>query len=346
MKSIFLVGEKKLELKTVADPVPSDDGLVLQVKACGVCGSDLRRWKAGPPDGRQDVVPGHEVAGIVVETGKNMKEFPVGTRLAIGPDVHCGRCYYCRRGLYNLCDHLILVGITPGYPGGFAEKMAISHDILYNGICHVMPDTLSFFHAALSEPCCSVLATHIKAGTGLGDTVVVMGAGPAGCIHIAVAKARGARVIVSEPSENRRQMAEKMQPDAIVIPDGDNLADMVREMTHGIGADIVVCANPVAATHTEAVDIVRKAGRVVLYGGLPKTNPQTVFDGNKVHYGEIEVVGAFSYHPSMHELALDLLARGVIPADKIITHSFPLQETQRAYEAAAGGHELKVVVTA
>jgi L-iditol 2-dehydrogenase len=119
----------------------------------------------------------------------------------------------------------------------------------------------------------------------------------------------------------------------------------VRQLTHGLGADIAVCANPIAATQTQAVEIVRKAGRVMLFGGLPKANPMTTLDGNRIHYGEISVVGAFSYHPTFHELALELLERKLIPSDLLITHTFDLEHIDQAFETAAGGAGLKVIVT-
>ena len=337
MKSAYLVGPQQFETREIHEPVAPADGLVLKTEACGVCGSDLRRWREGPPAGVKGIVPGHELAGTVVEAGKDVQRYAVGDRLAIAPDVHCGHCYYCQRGMYNLCDNLRLVGITPGYPGGFAE-------ILENGIVHQMPEGLSFAEGALAETLSSVLASHNKAGTSLDDTVVIMGAGPIGCLHIAVSKARGAYVIVSEPSQNRRDIAQRFEPDTIVDPFNQDLAEHVRQLTHGVGADIVICANPIAATQTQAVEIVRKAGRIVLFGGLPKADPMTTLDGNLIHYGEIEVVGAFSYHPTHHQSALELLSRKIIPVELMITHTLPLEKIGQAFEIAASGEGLKVIV--
>jgi L-iditol 2-dehydrogenase len=344
MKAAFLAGPRRYELGQIADPVAPDDGLVLEVKACGICGSDLRRWKEGPPQGTDSILAGHEVAGVVVEVGKNVTRYTCGDRLAIAPDVHCGHCYYCQRGMYNLCDDLQLVGITPGYPGGFAQKMVLTGEILSNGVVHPIPDDLSFDEAALSEPASSVLASYDRACISLEDVVVVLGAGPIGCMHIAIGHARGASVIVSEPSAERRAMAEQFGPLATVDPFNEDLFARVQELTGGLGADVAICANPVAATQTQAVEIVRKAGRVILFGGLPKANPMTTLDGNKIHYGEIQVVGAFSYHPTMHALALDVLRRKLIPAKLVITHRFPLDEIDQAFQTAASGQALKVLI--
>lgn len=345
MKTAYLTGPKRIELRDVPEPHAPAGGLVLDVKACGICGSDLRRWKEGPPKGVAGVVPGHEAAGVVLEVGKGVTRYAPGDYLAIAPDVHCGRCYYCNRGLYNLCNELRFVGVTPELPGALAEKLVLTEEVLVNGIVHPMPQGMSFIEGSLAEPSCSVLACHHRAGTGLGDTVVVMGAGPIGCLHVVVAKSRGASVIVSEPSATRRKLAERFGPRAIVDPMSENLSARVREMTGNVGADIVICANPVAQTQTQAVEIVRKRGKVILFGGLPKASPMVILDSNRIHYGEIEVFGAFSYHPTMHELALELIHRKVIPADLLVTHTFRLDEIDRAFEAAAAGEALKVVVT-
>ncbi|MBN1400274.1 MAG: alcohol dehydrogenase catalytic domain-containing protein [Anaerolineae bacterium] len=348
MRAAFFVGPRQIELREIPDPTPPAGGLVLRVQACGICGSDIRRWKEGPDPGAEPIVPGHEVGGTVIaidgDQGVMGAYGPVaqGDRLALAPDVHCGRCYYCRRGLYNLCDNLRLVGITPGLPGGLAEQMAVSAEVLAHGIVHAIPEGLSYGAAALAEPLASVLAAHDKVGTGLGHVVAVIGAGPIGCLHVAVAKARGARVIVSQRSPHRRELAERFGPDAVVGP--SELAREVQGRTRGRGADIAICANPVADTQRQAVELVRKGGRVVLFGGLPRRDPLTHLDGNRIHYGEIQVLGAFSYHPTHHEAALDLLARGIVRVEDLVTHRFPLDEIGQAMEVAASGQGLKVML--
>jgi L-iditol 2-dehydrogenase len=345
VKAAFLTASRTLELREIPDPIAPDDGLVLDVKACGICGSDLRRWKEGPPKGIAGMIPGHEAAGVVVETGKAQTCYAVGDHVAIAPDIHCGRCYYCQRGWYNLCDEIRFIGVTPGLPGALAQRLVLTGEILTNGIVHRMPEGTSFAEGGLAEPCCSVLACHERAGTDRGAMVVVLGAGPIGCLHIVVAKARGASVVISEPSPIRRRLAERCGPDAIVDPTAEDLRARVRQMTSGVGADIVICANPIAETQTQAVQIVRKRGKVILFGGLPKATPMVTLDSNRIHYGEIEVVGSFSYHPIMHERALDLIHRKVIQADLLVTHTFGLNEVGKAFETAAAGEALKVMVT-
>jgi L-iditol 2-dehydrogenase len=273
-----------------------------------------------------------------------VKEYCLGDRLAIAPDVHCGRCYYCQHGFHNLCNHLHLIGITPGYNGGFAEYVVLTAEVLSGGIVHQITEGLSYPQAALAEPLSSVLAAHEEAGTTLGDVVVVMGAGPIGCLHIRVANARGAQVILSEPSALRRQIAKRFDPELIIDPLAQNLVEEVRQATQGRGADIAICANPVAATHTQAVELVRKRGKVLLFGGLPKDSPMTTLDGNRIHYNEISVIGTFSYHPMYHALALETIEHGIVKSEDIITHTFSLDKIDEAFQTASSGEALKVMV--
>ena len=345
MKAAMQTGVRQFEVREVPDPALPDDGLILRVTACGVCGSDLRRWREGLPPGVDGIIPGHEIAGEVIAVGPKVTRVAVGDRLAMAPDIHCGHCWYCRRGLYNLCDDMRMVGITPGYPGGFAELLAVSGDVLANGIVHPIPDGLPDEIAALAEPCSSVLASHIKTNTSLNDTVAVIGAGPIGCLLVATAKARGARAFIVVRSDRRRELVARFAPDAIIDSSREDMVERARVLTHGLGVDIAICANPDASTQEAAVRMVRKGGKVVLFGGLPKANPMTTLDSNRIHYGEIEVIGAFSYHPTAHAMALDLFARNVIPIEKLITHRYPLDAIDAAFAMASSGQGLKVLVT-
>lgn len=321
-----------------------DDGLILAMGACGVCGSDLRRWQEGPPPGAASLVQGHELAGTVVQTGTLQARFKVGDRLAVAPDIHCGVCYYCRRGWYNLCLNLKLLGITPGLNGGFAEQVAISGEILRHGIVHRLPDGLDFRAGALAETLSSVLSAQAKCATSLGETVVILGAGPVGCLHAVVARSRGARVIVAEPNPIRRQAAERFAPDALIDVSTADVVAAVIQLTNGVGADVIICANPVASTQQQAVEMSRRGGRIVLFGGLPKASPCTQLDSNLIHYGERVVMGAFSYHPQYHEEALQLLARNKVSAQLFVTHVRSLARVAEAFEIASSGAALKVMV--
>lgn len=344
MKAAFLVRPQTLELRDAPLPACPPDGLVLEMRACGVCGSDLRRWREGPPAGADHLIQGHELAGVVLEAGTQVTRFRVGDRLAVAPDIHCGECWYCRRGLFNLCPALKLLGITPGLDGGFAERVVLTGELLRNGIVHRMPEGLNWHEGALAETLSSVLASHEKCATRLGETVVVMGAGPIGCLHVVIARARGARVLVSEPNLARRRGAEQFEPDAVLDPTQQDVVTEVKRLTDGLGADVVICANPVASTQTQAVEMARRGGRIVLFGGLPKADPMVRLNANLIHYGEQVVLGAFSYHPRFHEEAIEVLRRKVVRAEQFVTHTRPLSRIAEAFAIAASGEALKVMV--
>jgi L-iditol 2-dehydrogenase len=344
VKAAAITGPGRIELLEVPVPACPDDGVLLAVRACGICGSDLRRWREGP-DSRGRVIAGHEFSGVIAEVGSRVSDYHVGERLAVAPDVHCLSCWYCRVGRYNLCDDQRQVGITPGYDGGLAEVAVLPGDVLSGGVVHHMPASLSFVEGALAEPLSSVQACHQDVGTAPGETVLVMGAGPIGCLHMAVAHLRGARVILSEPNEQRRGMALPFVPDLVLDPGSQDIVAEVKAFTDGLGADVAICANPVAATHQQAVGAVRKRGTVVLFGGLRKAAPMTSLDANRIHYDEIRIIGSFSYHPEDHARALRLLERGQVDSAQVVTHTFPLDEVEAAFGAVAAGEALKVMVT-
>jgi L-iditol 2-dehydrogenase len=343
VRAAQLTGPETIELVDLPVPECPDDGVLLAVRACGVCGSDLRRWKEGPAAGAV-TVPGHEFAGEVVEVGARVGDYAVGDHLAVAPDVHCLRCWYCSVGLYNLCDDMTMIGITPGFDGGLAEYCVLPAHALAGGTIHRMPASLSWRQGALGEPLSSVQACHQDIGTTLGDTVLVMGAGPIGCLHTAIAHLRGARVILSEPNPRRREMAAPFAPELLLDPTTQDVVAEVRAFTEGLGADSAICANPVAATHQQALEAVRKKGAVVLFGGLPKAAPMTELDANRIHYDEIRVIGSFSYHPDYHLRALRLLERGQIDPDSIITHTYALAEVEEVFRTLAAGEALKIMV--
>ena len=346
MKTACLIGPKTIEFRDLPKPEAPVDGLVLKMEACGICGSDLRRWQEGPPAGAPYLIQGHEIAGVVVECGPSVRRFKTGDRVAIAPDIHCGDCWYCSRGLFNLCVNLRLLGITPGYDGGFSEYISLSNEILKNGIVHRMPEGLSFQEGGLAETLSSVLAAQRHCQLDLGETVVVMGAGPIGCLHTALAHARGARVILAEPNPMRREMAAKFDPEVMIDVTAQDVVSEVKRLTNNLGADVVICANPVASTQTQAVEMARRGGRIVLFGGLPKANPMASLNANLIHYGEQVVMGAFSYHPSFHEEALQFLLNKTIQSKDFITHVLPLSNLPEAFQIAASGAALKVMVTA
>jgi L-iditol 2-dehydrogenase len=341
MKAAVFEGIENIVVRDVETPRCDNEGVLVKVDACGICGSDIRNFHTGLKGDVKKQIMGHEIAGTVELVGPEVTRFRVGDRVAIAPDVCCGECYYCRRGWVNLCVSHRLIGTH--WAGGFAQYIHLPRVVLRQGMVHHLPAGLGFVEATMGEPASSVLAAQHNAGVGLGDTVLIIGDGPIGCLHVEVARARGAaKVIVT--GLTRLALLPQFHPDVTIDAGKQDTVKQTLAATGGLGADVAICANPVAATQEQAVESVRKRGTVVLFGGVAKTNPMTTLNSNLIHYNEIRVMGAFSYPAVTHEQALGLIADGKIAARKHITKEVGLSGLVDGIKMAERGEALKVVV--
>ncbi len=341
MKAAVFEAPERMVVRQVELAPCGPDDVVMKTHACGICGSDVRNFRSGLKGDVGPQVMGHEFTGVVTEAGRNVRRLAPGDRVAVAPDVSCGSCYYCKRNLVNLCLEHRMVGTH--WPGGFAEYVHLPQVVLERGMVHRIPDGVSLEAAALSEPASSVIAAQENAGVGLGDTVLIIGDGPIGCLHTEIARARGAERILLA-GLTRLEEARRFGPDLLIDAGTQDTVQETRAATGGLGADVVIVANPVAATQAQAVRAVRKRGRVVLFGGLPKASPETTLDGNLIHYGEIVVMGAFSYPAYVHEKALAAIAAGQIHPEKYFNLVVSLDDIVQGFRAAAEGRALKVLV--
>jgi L-iditol 2-dehydrogenase len=341
MKAAVFEGIERLAVREVPIPEVGADGMLVKVEACGICGGDIRNYHQGLRHGVEKQIMGHEVAGTVVEAGGKVTRFKPGDRVALAPDVSCGECHYCRRGLVNLCLGHRMLGTH--WPGGFAQYIHLPDVVLRRGFVEPIPEELGFDEAAMAEPAASVIACQERNQVGRGDTVVVIGDGPIGCLHLEVARARGAATLVMV-GLNRLDSVPQFHPDFIIDAATQDPVAEVRKITAGLGADIAICANPVAKTQAQAVELVRRRGRVVLFGGVSKKDPWTTLNSNTIHYNEITVVGSFSYPATGLQESLAALAKGEISARRYVTRSVPLDRIPDGIALAEQGKALKVLV--
>ncbi|MBT3401465.1 MAG: alcohol dehydrogenase catalytic domain-containing protein [Rhodospirillaceae bacterium] len=341
MKAAVFVDVENIQVKTIPDPMCGPDDIVIKIYASGICGSDIRNYHAGLRGGVKNQVIGHEAAGEVVEVGANVERYRIGDRVAVAPDVSCGECYYCKRGLVNLCvDHRML-GVD--WPGGLAEFLHVPKVVQDRGMIHHMPGGLSYDGGALAEPAASVVASQELANITLGSTVLIIGDGPIGCLHLAVARGRGASAVMIA-GRSRVEGTKRFNPDLLIDAARQDTVAEVLIATDGLGADVAICANASTSTQEQAVEAVRKRGRVVLFGGVPKAHPMTSLNSNLIHYNEISVVGAFSYPAYMHQEAIRTVASGVIDEKMFVNKTVSLDDTVEGFRAAEAGEALKVMV--
>lgn len=341
MKAAVFEGIENIKVREIPIPQVDNDNLLIKVESCGICGGDIRNFHAGLRHGVKRQVLGHEIAGIVVEKGSKVVGFKEGDRVALAPDVSCGTCYYCKKGLVNLCDNHRMLGTH--WPGGFAQYVHLPSEILERGFIEKIPDGLSFDEACFAEPVCSVSACQENVNVSLGDSVVVFGDGPIGCVHVEIAKARGASKVILI-GRRKLDLAKRFSPTHIINSNDSDPVEEVRRITGGLGADFCICANANAATQKQGVEMVRKRGTVVLFGGLPKNNCMTTLDSNLIHYNEIIVSGSFSYPKTQLKTALSLISEGIVSAARYITQKVPLDRIPEGIALHGEGRSLKAVV--
>lgn len=332
-----------IELADVPVPPVEPGGVLVKVETCAICATDIKLLQYGHKAIRYPHVLGHEVAGTIAEVSPSVEGLQVGDRVALACVMPCSFCWLCTSGARTLCPDTKLIGYH--YWGGFAQYLSVPRFGVEREIVKKIPEQLSFEEASIMEPLSTVLNAHEKIDTHLGDTVVVIGLGPMGCLHLTVARARGAhKVIAADILPGRLAMAERFGADVYVNSKEDDLAETVKRETGGRGASVVIAATPAKAVLTATAQLVAPRGRIMFFGGLPKDDPMIQFDANVVHYKEVTILGSFASAPEHCDRSLEALASGRIRGKDFITHSLPLKDLLAGMELMKRGERLKVII--
>lgn len=343
MKAAVFEAIDKMVVKEVPTPEIDENSVLVKVMACAVCGSDIRIFHHGNNRVTPPQILGHEIAGQVVAVGSQVTKFKEGDRVAIGADVPCGECVFCEAGIGNNCQINYAMGYQ--FAGGFAEYVLLNKIVVNYGPVHKIPDHVSYDEAAMAEPLGCVLNALELSNIRLGDSVVIIGAGPIGCMIIGVARKMGAtKIIVVQRSRPRMEMARKFGADVYICSSEEDSIARVLEETGGLGADVVITSNPSPESQQDALKMAKNRARVNFFGGLPKDKSLVSLDTNLIHYKELFVHGAHGQMPIHHLKAVNLIASGAIDARQYISHSFSLDEINEAFAAAEGHFGLRVVV--
>ncbi|AKX93226.1 zinc-dependent dehydrogenase [Neomoorella thermoacetica] len=343
MKALVFEGPNELKLRDVPLPEPGEDEILVKVAACLICGTDLRIFRGAKTRGvRIPSILGHEFAGVVEATGVNVKEFHVGDRVGVAPVIPCHTCFYCKNGLENVCANRTALGYE--YEGAFAEYVCIPAPAVKGGNVYHLPSNISLEEAALAEPLACCLNGHHNSKVKLGDVVVILGAGPIGLMHLQLAKSSGASyVIISEPNEHRRAIAKEFGADRVVDPQTEDLNSIVKNVTDGLGADIIFLAIGIPALAQDALTLVKKGGTINFFAGF-SVGDKAALDVNLIHYNEIKITGTSAARRDDYRKALDLIAKGKVKASKMITHRFPLDKAEEAFRIAGSSQGIKVAI--
>ena len=338
-------GIEDIRYERVPVPQIGPDEFLLKVRAVAICGSDLRTYQHGHAKVKTPQILGHEFAGDVVEVGANVEGVSVGDRVSVHPGIPCGHCYYCQRGLQNLC--VDRPGIGTVLPGAFSEYVKIPKKTIEAGTVFHIPEGKKYELAALGDPAVSALHGEEELDVRLGDTLLILGSGSIGIMHAMIGRLKGAsKIILVNRSPDRLEKARAMgvaDHYFCLKTDGD-LQEFVMSVTDGMGANKVCVANTAKASAVQALTVAAKGGTVEFFAGFPKDDPALGVDGNLIHYKELKVIGSFGSTPRQFQQAEQLLVNELIPAEKLITHRLPLSQINEGFGLMVRGECFKVII--
>jgi NADPH2:quinone reductase len=337
MRAVIIDGPGQVRVDSVAEPVPGADELLIRVGASGICGTDLHIIDGDSPLARYPIIPGHEFAGEVVAVGNNLQQqtkngtsITVGSRVAIEPNLYCGRCEFCRTGHENLCLHYSAIGVTTN--GSIAEYVTVPATKAY-----VLPDTLSFREASLIEPLsCAVHGMH-SLNPRSGDTCLIVGAGTMGLLLLQLALRGGvSRMVVVDVNTQRLARAEKLGAMRTYTDIQQALKD------EPLGFDCVIDATGVAPVIENAFNVVKRGGKFMIFG-VASNEARVSLSPFRIYNDEITVIGSMAVLFSF-QAAIDLMSVGVINTHEMLTTAFSLEDFPKALDMVRRGEGVKTQI--
>lgn len=322
MLAAMFYAPQDIRLEQRPIPQPGAGEVLLQVAAATTCGTDVKTYLRGHPRLFEHVPAGfgHEVAGIVAATGMGVTQCTEGDAIIVANSAPCQECFYCRRGRFSLCEDLLLLN------GAYAEYLLVPERIVRQNLYRLATGT-SFTAAALTEPLACALHGVDASNVAQGDTVVIIGAGPMGLLLAAIARLRGARIIITGHGSDRLAMASQFGADVVIdasqMSAQEQQEAVLQETEAQHGADVVIEA--VGTTHTWvlATTLVRPGGLVNFFGGCPSSS-QVGLDTYPLHYGELTLKGVFHHTPAYFAQALELVQENLVNVEALITARIPL----------------------
>lgn len=323
MKAAVYHGKHDIRVEEVADKSVGENQVLIDVKYCGVCGTDMHIYngEGGSFEVNPPLIPGHEFSGIVREVGSKVTKVQVGDHVSGDPNIMCGECYYCRSGMEHFCTNNIGIGTTAD--GGFAEQILMNESHVFK-----VPDDMDFKVAAMTEPvsCClhGIDLCQIKAG----DTVLVIGGGPIGMIMLQLAKMAGAaKVALSEPVESKRKIALDLGADLTIDPRKENVKEVLADFTENVNV-VIECVGNVH-TQEDAIDFAGM-GATVMFFGLGSPEDEIAVKPDQIFKKELRITSSF-INPYTFPRAIAVLATGKLYLTSIISTIFPLDDIERAF---------------
>lgn len=343
MKAAVLEGVQKLFIKHREIPRCNEGEVLVQVKACSICRTDMKCYELGQRDLKLPRVLGHEIAGVVAEIGSGVDQVKKGDHVQVSPGITCGHCEFCLKGQDNLCRQLKIMGFN--YDGGFAEYLLVPAEGVRGGILNIIPPNITFEEASMTEPlACSLNMQEVLKITA-NDTMLIYGAGRLGILNALLAKNYGAKkVILIEPNETRLQKAGDFGFDYLINPVNSNVRKEILAITNNRGVDVVIPCCPETEAFNSGLQLLAPKGRFGFFSGL-LSEESMKFDLNLVHYKELTMIGAYGCTIAQNKKALALLGSDAVSVREIISKVISLEEVERGIKMIKEMSQRSVVVS-
>ncbi|HEY3419742.1 MAG TPA: alcohol dehydrogenase catalytic domain-containing protein [Methanomassiliicoccales archaeon] len=335
-------GPGELLLDDIPDPFCPPGGALVKVEACAVCGTDVKMLEHGHRDLRYPRVLGHEIVGRIIELETEEGGLAIGDRVQVWPGISCGKCRPCSRGNDNQCESQGILGFN--VDGGYAEYVALPSGNVQHGGLNRVEERDDPVQLALSEPLACCLNGQALTRVSEGDRVLVLGGGPVGAIHVALAKQKGAeKVIVSERMPNRIALLRD-RADRVIDHSTEDLAKTVMDETEGKGIDVILPATPEVRVDEYLMSLLASNGRLCVFSGPRKGEYEAPIDVRSMHYKEQTMVGAYGCSSSHDREAVMLIRSGEVDLSWIVTHRCNLKEVHGAIDHTAMRRGMKSVI--
>ena len=341
MLAVRFYGAGQLRVEDVPIPKAGPGELVVKNTLAVTCGTDVKMYRRGHPLAKPPQIMGHEFAGIVAEVGAGAGHFREGMRVVAANSAPCNGCYYCSINKPNLCEHLddCLIGFS--WPGAYAEYISLPARIVKQNT-FVIPDHVPSENVASLEPLACVVHGWDLVNFEVGGTVAVIGGGPIGLLHAQLAHLHGAKsVILCDPHTERLLGSARVGIDFVVNSKNENVHDKIFSLTGGRGVDLIIEAAGRKEAWESAHLLTRKGGAVLLFGGC-SSGTTVSFDAGTIHYGELQIQGAFHHTPSAVDRAFRLIVSGMVATNPLISHEMRLEDAEQALQLMSAGKALKV----
>ncbi|MEJ2617779.1 MAG: zinc-binding dehydrogenase [Ignavibacteriaceae bacterium] len=333
MKVSMWYNNNDIRLEEMPTPSPGPGEMLVKVNSCGICGSDIVEWYRLP---RAPLVQGHEVGVDVVEIGEGVSKFKTGDRLFIAPKVPCLKCSYCLKEHYPQCT-----SVKDRLPGGYAEYILVPKELVSNG-SYLLPDNVSYDQSTFIEPLACAVRAQRLASLQEGDTILILGSGMSGLLHLKLAKHKNLKVVLTDINKKRLDLAKSFGADHVIDAGTDVLKELIA--FNGKKADAVIITTSAMAAFKQAWATVDMGGVIVLFT-VPGPEKDVVVPVNDFWRKEIRIITSYYCGPPDIEDSMRLIKNRDIVVDDLITHRLPLKDTAKGFKMVMDGNEsLKIII--